>query len=89
MQSAGFVSFLLYLHCIFRRHMRSYRHTAFTVLYRYDIFYGAHESDAGVGSGRRRQFLDVSFGSPQRCERVRNRTARFRCFFGSIDGFGV
>jgi hypothetical protein len=38
--------------------MRSYQHTAFIVLDRYDILYGAHESDADVGSGRRNQFLD-------------------------------
>jgi len=38
--------------------MRTYQHTAFAVLDRYDIFYGGHKSDAGVGSGRRRQFLD-------------------------------
>jgi hypothetical protein len=39
--------------------MHSYQHTAFTVLDRYDKLYGAHENDAGVGSGRRRQFLDL------------------------------
>jgi hypothetical protein len=38
--------------------MRTYHHTAFTVLDRYDILYGGHESDAGVGSGRWRLFLD-------------------------------
>jgi hypothetical protein len=37
--------------------MRTYQYTAFTVLDRYDIFYGGHKSDAGVGSGRRRRFL--------------------------------
>jgi hypothetical protein len=41
--------------------MRSYQHDAFTVLDRYDILYGAHESDAGVGSERWRRFLD-SYG---------------------------
>jgi hypothetical protein len=39
--------------------MRTYQHTAFTVLDRYDILYGRHKSDAGVGSGRRRRFLDL------------------------------
>jgi hypothetical protein len=38
--------------------MRTYQHTAFNVLDRYDIMYGGHKSDAGVGSGRRRRFLD-------------------------------
>jgi hypothetical protein len=38
--------------------MRTFQHTAFTLLDRYDIFYGGHEIDAGVGSGRRRLFLD-------------------------------
>jgi len=39
--------------------MRTYQHTAFTVLDRYDILYGGYKSDAGVGSGRRRRFLDL------------------------------
>jgi hypothetical protein len=39
--------------------MRTYRHTAFTVLDRYYILYGGHISDAGVSSGRRRRFLDL------------------------------
>jgi hypothetical protein len=38
--------------------MRTNEHTAFTVLHRYDILNGGHKSDAGVGSGRRRRFLD-------------------------------
>jgi hypothetical protein len=39
--------------------MRKYQHNAFTVLDRYDILNGRHKSDAGVGSGRRRRFLDL------------------------------
>jgi hypothetical protein len=31
--------------------MRTYQHTAFTELDRYDVLYAGHESDAGVGSG--------------------------------------
>jgi hypothetical protein len=47
--------------------MRTYQHTAFTVLDRYDILYGGQEGDAGVGTGRRRRFLDyMDFASPQR-----------------------
>jgi hypothetical protein len=38
--------------------MRTYQYTTFTVLDRYDILYGGYRSDSGVGSGRRRQFLD-------------------------------
>jgi hypothetical protein len=38
--------------------MRTYQHTAFTVLDRYDTLLGGFKSDAGVGSGLRRQFLD-------------------------------
>jgi hypothetical protein len=38
--------------------MRKYQHTAVAVLDKYDILYGGHKSDAGVGSGRRRRFLD-------------------------------
>jgi hypothetical protein len=41
--------------------MRSYQYTTFAVLDRYDIFYGGYKSDASVGSGRRRRFLD-SYG---------------------------
>jgi len=33
--------------------MRTCQHIAFADLDRYDIFYGGHKSDAGVGSGRR------------------------------------
>jgi hypothetical protein len=29
--------------------MRTYQHTAFTVLDIYDILYGGHENDAGIG----------------------------------------
>jgi hypothetical protein len=29
--------------------MRIYQHTASAVLERYDMFYGVHKSDAGVG----------------------------------------
>jgi hypothetical protein len=47
------------LHCIHRSRMRTYHNTAFAVLDRYDIFYGGHKSDAGVGSRRRRRFLDL------------------------------
>jgi hypothetical protein len=42
--------------------MRTYQHIAFAVLDRYDTFYGGHQSDVGVGSGRRRRFLDL-YGS--------------------------
>jgi hypothetical protein len=38
--------------------MRTYQHTTFADLDRYDIFHGGYKSDAGVGSGRRRRFLD-------------------------------
>jgi hypothetical protein len=39
--------------------MRAYQHIAFAVLDRSDTFSGGHKSDAGVGSGRRRRFLDL------------------------------
>jgi hypothetical protein len=61
--------------------MRTYQHTAFAVLERY-IAGQAHKR-------RRRQFLDMDFASRQRLERVPNRTAQFRCVFGSADGYGV
>jgi hypothetical protein len=38
--------------------MRTYQRAAFAVLDRYDVFYGGHKSNAGVGSGRRRRMLD-------------------------------
>jgi hypothetical protein len=41
--------------------MRTYQHTTFALLDRYDIFYGGYKSYTGVGSGRRRRFLD-SYG---------------------------
>jgi hypothetical protein len=39
--------------------MRTYQYTAFIFLDRYDTLYAVHKSDAGVGSGRRRRFLDL------------------------------
>jgi hypothetical protein len=48
-------------HCIHSRRMRTYQHTTFAVIDRYDIFYGGYKSDAGVGSGRRYRFLN-SYG---------------------------
>jgi hypothetical protein len=45
-------------HCIYRRRIRSYQHTAFAVLDTYDTLYGTHKTDARVGSGCRRRFLD-------------------------------
>jgi hypothetical protein len=39
--------------------MRTYQKTACTDLYTYDILYGGHKTDAGVGLGRRRRFLDI------------------------------
>jgi hypothetical protein len=38
--------------------MRTSKHIAFTVLDGYDMLYTGEETDAGVGSGRRRRFLD-------------------------------
>jgi len=71
--------------------MLIYQYTAFTVHDTYDIFYGGHKSNAGVASGRRGRslrFLRISLlhNVPKR---VHNRTARFRCDFGSTDGYGV
>jgi hypothetical protein len=34
-------------------------------------------------------YIFMDFASPQRLKRVGNRTARFRCVFGSTDGYGV
>jgi hypothetical protein len=39
--------------------MHTYQYTAYTVLDKYDILYAGQKSDAGVGSGRRRRFLDL------------------------------
>jgi hypothetical protein len=38
--------------------MRSFQDTASMALDRYDILYARDESDAGVGTGRQRQFLN-------------------------------
>jgi hypothetical protein len=74
---------------MYRTRMHSYQDTAFAVLDKYDILYGGHKTDAGVGSGRRRRFLDVDFASPRRQKRVRNRTERISCVFGVIEGYRV
>jgi len=65
--------------------MRTYQYTAFAVLDRYDILYGGHKSDAGVGSGRRLRFSLVH--NVVKC--ILNRTARFCCVFGSTDSYWV
>jgi hypothetical protein len=43
--------------------MRSYQVSAFGVLDRYDTFFGAHKTDAGVDFE-----IDMDFASPPRCE---------------------
>jgi hypothetical protein len=68
--------------------MRTYQHTAFAVFDGYDIVYGGNKSDAGVGVGVD-FYIDMDFASPQRCESVYSRTARFRCVFGSTDSYGI
>jgi hypothetical protein len=69
--------------------MRTYEHTAFAVLGRYDMFYGGHKR-------RRRRFrasasifrlIWISL-LPNVVERDRNRTARFHCVFSSTGGYG-
>jgi hypothetical protein len=73
--------------CIYCRRMPTNQHTAFTLLDIYDILYGGHKSNAGVGSGRRRRFFSLTWISLLHnvVKRVRNRTERFRCVFGGID----
>jgi hypothetical protein len=39
--------------------MRTYQYLAFAIVDRYDTLYCGHKNDAGVGSGRRRRFLDL------------------------------
>jgi hypothetical protein len=39
--------------------MRTCQHIAVTVLDKYDILFAENKSDAGVGSGRRRRYLDL------------------------------
>jgi hypothetical protein len=65
--------------------MRTYQHTAFTLLDRYDLLYGGHKNDAGVGSYG---FIWISL-LQKSVKRVRNGTAPFRCVFGSTDAYGV
>jgi hypothetical protein len=48
-------------HCMRRKSMRNYQHTAFAIIDSYDIFYGGYSSDTGVGIGCRRRILD-SYG---------------------------
>jgi hypothetical protein len=69
-----------------------FQHTDFTVLDRCDILYVGHKSDAGVGSGRRRQIFRLIWISLLHyvvVKRVRNRTARFCYAFGSTDCYGI
>jgi hypothetical protein len=76
--------------------MHTYEHTAFTVLDRYDILYGGHKSNAGVGLGRRRRFrasasiftlIWISLFHNV-VKRESNRTALFRCVFSNTDSYG-
>jgi len=58
--SVRFVLFpILFFPLHYRRRMRTCQYTAFTALDRCDTLYSVHKIDAGVGSGRRRRFLDL------------------------------
>jgi hypothetical protein len=77
-QSVRFVS------CIQRRRMRTYQNTALAVLHRYGTLYGGYKSNAGVGSGRRRRFLDLyGFRFSTTLWNVFVIVSAIRCVFGS------
>jgi hypothetical protein len=70
--------------------MRTYQYTAFTVLDRYDTLYAVHKSDARVGSGRRRRFLNwFEFGFSTMFWNVFVKELRDSIVFGSRDGYGI
>jgi hypothetical protein len=70
--------------------MTTYQHTTFTVFDKYDILYGGQKATPASVQGVGVDFeIDMDFASPQRLKRVRNRTVRFRCVFGSTDRYGV
>jgi hypothetical protein len=48
--------------------MRTCHRIAFPALDMYYTFYGGHEIDTDVGSGRQRRFLDTDLSSAQRFE---------------------
>jgi hypothetical protein len=70
-------------HCIYRRRMRTYQYTAFTVVDRYDTLYAVHKSDAGVGVDFKLIWIWLLHNV---LKRVRKRTARSRFVFGIKDG---
>jgi hypothetical protein len=73
---------------MYRRLMHSYQRNAFTILDRYDIFYGGHKSDVGVVSGCRRRFLDwYGFRFTTTFWNVFVIELRDSVVFGSADGY--
>jgi hypothetical protein len=71
-------------HCIHRGRVRTYQHTAFAALDRYDIFYGTHKTDAGIDFETDRMSLLHNV-----VKRVPNRTEQFHSVFGSTHGYEV
>jgi hypothetical protein len=70
--------------------MRTYHYTAFTDLDIYDILYAGHKSDAFVGSGRRRRFLDLyGFHLSTSVWNVFVIEVGDSVVFGSTDGYGI
>jgi hypothetical protein len=53
---ASLLDFILHVTC--PRRMATSYHIAFTVIDEYDVMYIVEKTDANVGSGRRRRFLD-------------------------------
>jgi hypothetical protein len=67
--------------------MHTYQHPALSVVDRYVTLYGGHKSDAGVGSGRWRRFLDLyEFRFSTTLSNVSVIELRDSVVFGSKDG---
>jgi hypothetical protein len=70
--------------------MRTYQHTAFKVLDKYDIIYEVTKATPVLVHGVGVDFyIFMDFASAQRLKQVGNRNARLPCVFGSTDGYGV
>jgi hypothetical protein len=80
----GFRFYSSFFVCLTR--MRSIQNTATIALDRYDILYDGEKKTPAAASIFQSIWISLLHNF---VKRVRNRTARFRCVFGSTDGYGV
>jgi hypothetical protein len=84
----SFFDFILQFLCL--TCMDSIQDTATIALDRYDILFAGDKTTPASVQGVGVDFeIHMDYASPQRLKRVRNRTARIRCVYGSTDSYRV